>query len=309
MIKRIYLILIVLVIFIQCSTNKKDLYSTTSRILLKNEQLIVNNMQNEIITYSKDLKEVNRSKINRAGVVNILQIENNIYGIEELANQKARFFKFNYACDSIVWESRTIELCKAPWSHILKEKSNILYSCIEDYIINDNTGKVSDADFKNDKIIQNKLDKGHFLFKINMHTDSFAYKAFNKKYTITKHEISTINAGLSFQNYSAIAKFKNGFVIIQRMANDKQKILVLNSDLQVQDSIATNFTHAKSFLEEGKLCLLDLFEGVYLYDLDKMTVSKKISTENCRFYDMAILDSSLYVLSSQGLNMHSLNKN
>jgi hypothetical protein len=289
--------------------NKKDLFSTTSRILLRDEKLIVNNMQNEIITYSKDLKEVNRSQINTEGVINIIQIENNIYGIEELANQKARFLKFNRACDSILWESRTIELCKAPWSHILKKKNNILYSCIKDYIINDNTGKVSYADLKIDKIIQNKLDNEQFLFKINMHTDSFVYKAFNKKYTITKHEISTINTGLSFQNYSAIAKFKNGFVIIQRMANDKQKILVLNSDLQVQDSVATNFTHAKSFLEEGKLCLIDLFEGVYLYDLDEMTVSKIISTENCRFYDMAILDSNLYVLSSLGLNMHSLNKN
>lgn len=78
MIKRIYLILIVLVIFIQCSINKKGFYSTTSRTLLKDEQLIVNNMHNEIITYSKDLKEVNRSKINRSGVVNIFQIENNI---------------------------------------------------------------------------------------------------------------------------------------------------------------------------------------------------------------------------------------
>lgn len=305
-ISRIFILFFLL--FVQCKNEKTDMFSPNSQIVICNNYVLVNNQKNELISYDFQLNEIKRFKIETEDILNIFSIKNDIYGVIEFTDLTAKILKFNKDCDSILWKSKVVDFCVEPWRDIIKNNEEILFSCDKDYLINDKTGKIRVGDVKKKVKILNRINAGKFVYRVNISSDSIIFDEFNRGYLLTKEYLFQKDNSTKIDNYIAFSKFSKGFVIINPINENGRKITFVDPNLEKLDEFILDFEHAKFQMQNQYLIFQDLLEGIVIYNLEKMSIVKKISnSKNDRFYDIAINDNSVYMLNSNGISMFNLN--
>lgn len=290
---------------------KKDIdykYYSGSRIILFDDEILINNIENDIVVFNSDLLNMKLVKTNIKGQLELFKINDELYGMVGFDNLEGQLVKFDRKTDTVVWFSDNLNLCTYPNNYIMFKNENLLYFYIDKYNIDSKTGKLlNTCAIKKIDLIDNineKINSNVFISPFDIGDDTISIFVSDKSYSLAIGSLTFKENEIHYPKNSSITSFEKGFVI-----NSGEEVLITNNSLSSVDTLSLiDFKHPKLKVINENLIVRDFFYGIVVYNLKDLNKLISVQESNNKvFIDATIIRNNMYVLSRNEVEIYPIN--